>query len=719
MDKTKDSKIKGLVIVESPTKARTVGRFLGKGYDVKASMGHVRDLPKKSFGVDIEKDFTPTYEPTPKKGSIVKEISEAAKKAENIYLATDPDREGEAISWHLVESAGLSKLTNLKRVVFHEITKHAIDEAFSTPREIDMDLVNAQQARRVLDRIVGYDISPILWRKVRRGLSAGRVQSVALRLIVDREHEIEAFKPEEFWVISADLTVDGNLFTAIFHALPGKTTKAKVPDKKTSDKIVEALRTAYYSVASVTEKELQQKPQQPFITSTLQQEAARRFRFSAERTMRIAQGLYEGVDIGDGQPAGLITYMRTDSVTLSNTALNQAHSFILGEYGADYTDGPRRYRTKSRNAQEAHEAIRPTDIAKTAESLQPHLTNEQWRLYDLIWKRTVASQMKNAILESTTVKISAKSKIDNEVYTLQANGSVVKFDGFRKLYIEASDDPKENDKSILPAMKQDDILQLVKDGVKAKQRFTQPPPRYSEAMLIKMLEKEGIGRPSTYASIVGTIEAREYVLRDNNRFKPTKLGQVVCEFLVENFPEIMDISFTAEMEERLDAIAEGNLEWVIMLREFHTPFAERIGSAKNSPRVPSDRLTEATTEVCEKCERPMRILHGKHGKFLGCSGYPECRNTKPLTIGVACPSCKDGELSEKRNKKGRPFYGCNRYPECDFIAPRLPMKTPCPDCGGLVIESGTRGKVQCINESCKRSGTKSEMGAEQEEAKSA
>ncbi len=591
---------KDLVIVESPAKARTVGRFLGDDYVVKASMGHVRDLPQRDMGVDVENGFQPTYVDVSGRDSVIRDIKKAARNAASVYLATDPDREGEAISWHLVEAADLSRNSELKRVVFHEITRPAIEEAFGHPRDIDMQLVNAQQARRILDRIVGYRLSPVLWSKVRRGLSAGRVQSVALRLIVDREREIEAFKPEEYWSIAVDLSKEHEgstrQFKANLYAIDGEKGRLKVSNEKQATEIAGHLRAASYTVADVKQREVKQKPQPPFTTSTLQQEAARRHRYGAQRTMRLAQELYEGVQLGDGETVGLITYMRTDSTTLSDSALAEANAFIKKTYGPEYADKPRTYKTKSRNAQEAHEAIRPTSVLNTPESVAPYLNPNQRRVYELIWKRMVASQMADAVVDSTTADITAQAPSAPK-YTVRATGSVMKFPGFRTLYIEGRDDESDEDDSReLPPLSEKDLLALVE--VHSDQKFTQPPPRFTEAMLIRSLEEKGIGRPSTYASIVGTIEQRDYVAREKSRFKPTKLGIAVSDLLTTNFPNVMDPGFTAEMESKLDAIAEGNIEWVPMLGEFYTPFDLQVKHAKeHADRVDRNQLVEETDEV--------------------------------------------------------------------------------------------------------------------------
>ncbi|MQG88436.1 MAG: type I DNA topoisomerase, partial [SAR202 cluster bacterium] len=539
-----------LVIVESPAKARTVGRFLGDDYIVKASMGHVRDLPKNDLGVDVENlTFEPTYVNVRGRASLISEIKKAAKQADSIYLATDPDREGEAISWHLVEAADLARSGNLKRVVFHEITNDAIEEAFSHPRDIDMELVNAQQARRLLDRIVGYRLSPVLWSKVKRGLSAGRVQSVALRIIVDREREIEAFKPKEYWVITVDLETETkekkfNL-TANLTSVPDQKGKPVVDNETTALEIKKDLDAGRYSVSKVTSREVKQRPRPPFTTSTLQQQAARSFRFNAQRTMRIAQDLYEGIELGSAEPVGLITYMRTDSVNLAQNALDEAMTFIKSNYGDEYTNGPKRYHTRSKAAQEAHEAIRPTSVDYTPEKVAKFLSQEQLRLYTMIWKRTLASQMADAIVDNTGVDITAKTENGSE-YIVRATGSVIKFDGYRRLYIETKDEDAEDENSNqLPPLNDGNNLTKVK--VDADQKFTQPPPRYTEANLIRFLEEQGIGRPSTYASIVGTIERRYYVDRQKSRFKPTPMGVAVSDFLSNYFANIMDTGFTSDM----------------------------------------------------------------------------------------------------------------------------------------------------------------------------
>ena len=622
-----NSSKRDLVIVESPAKARTVGRFLGDKYVVKASMGHVRDLPPDSLGVDVLNDFKPEYVNVRGRATLIAEIKRAAKQADFVYLATDPDREGEAISWHLVEAAGLAKVSNLKRVVFHEITDAAVAEAFANPREIDMALVNAQQARRLLDRIVGYKLSPVLWKKVKRGLSAGRVQSVALKIIVDREREIEAFKPQEYWVISVDLvTKTGErtyIFNAVLSSAAGQKGKSVVDNGTTATAIRNDLDAASYIVSKVTRREARKRPGAPFTTSTLQQQAARSFRFSAQRTMRIAQDLYEGIELGSSEPVGLITYMRTDSVNLAQNALKEAESFIRSEYGPEYTSGPRRYKTKSKSAQEAHEAIRPTTASNTPEKVARFLSSEQLRLYTMIWKRTIASQMTDSIFDNTAVDIDATAPNGN-VHTVRATGSVIKFDGYRKLYIETRDEDDEDEENKqLPAMNEGDVPK--KEKVNADQKFTQPPPRFTEANLIRFLEEQGIGRPSTYASIVGTIERRQYVDRQKTRFKPTPLGTTVSDFLTEHFPNIMDTGFTSAMESKLDAIAEGEQDWVEMLRDFFGPFEKSVEETfEKAERVDRNKLVQKSDEKCEGGEY-LVIRSGRYGKFLSCGKFPECR----------------------------------------------------------------------------------------------
>ena len=705
------TKSKNVVVVESPAKARTVGRFLGPDYEVIASMGHVRDLPQRTLGVDVENDFEPTYVDVGGRESVLKDIKKALKGARTVYLATDPDREGEAISWHLVEALGLRDMKGLelRRVVFHEITRSAVEEAFNDYRDIDMQLVNAQQARRVLDRIVGYQLSPVLWSKIRRGLSAGRVQSVALRLIVDREREIEAFNPVEYWSVIARLAkqVDASqTFRANLHAIDGKTGRQLVRNSAESEKVVRDLKASVYRVDKVVRREVRTRPAAPFTTSTLQQEAARRLRFGAQRTMRAAQQLYEGIQLGSGDPVGLITYMRTDSTNLASAAVAEVGEFIKARYGAEYFSKPRIYRTRSKNAQEAHEAIRATSVLRTPESVANNLSADQRSLYELIWKRMVASQMTDSVADATTVDIEATGGPSGTPYTLRATGSVLRFSGFRAVYVEAKDvsngnDDDEDDSDISRALVPLDEGETVNlDELKSEQRFTQPPPRFSEAMLIRTLEENGIGRPSTFASIVATIESRDYVVREKARFRPTKLGLAVTDFLLEWFPDIMDTGFTAGMEEKLDQVARGDIDWVPMLQEFYGPFDDQIvGAKEKAGRVSSSELDEESDEVCEECERPMVIKTGRFGKFLSCSGFPDCRNSKPLRLGTGAKCPEDGgELLERKGRgpRGRRFYGCENYPDCDFSTRQRPLKEPCPECGGLLVARGRDG-AKCVS----------------------
>ncbi len=687
---------KNLVIVESPAKARTLGQFLGKDYTVKASLGHVRDLPQKELGIDIDNDFSPKYVVARNKNKVLKEIKEGAKSAKAVYLATDPDREGEAISWHLVAAAGLSKMP-LKRVVFHEITKDAITQAFKHPRTIDLKLVNAQQARRILDRLVGYKLSPLLWKRVRRGLSAGRVQSVAVKLIVDREAEILAFVPVEYWSIEAELAKEDKKAPSFRAGLVGLANGDKIDlkDKERTDALVARLEKASYAVSAVRQKRTARQPAPPFITSTLQQEAWRKFRLSAKQTMAIAQQLYEGLPLGKAGNVGLITYMRTDSTTVSASALAEARAYISERYGTDYLPpAPRRFVKKVKGAQEAHEAIRPTSVRREPEQVKPYLNREQLKLYTLIWQRMVSSQMAAAQIDTTTVDIEAKA--DKEGYLFRAASSVIAFPGFLILYQEGKDEEEDGEKkSKLPELAKGEQLRLLQ--LIPEQHFTQPPPRYTEATLIKALEEKGIGRPSTYAPILSLIQERGYVERRNGKLGPTELGSIVSNLLSEHFADIVNVGFTAQMEEKLDQIASGELEWVPMLHEFYEPFQDTI--AKATKAIP--KVSEPTNEICEKCGRPMVIKWGRRGKFMSCSGFPECKNARSIVvnIGVKCPQCK-GELVERKSKKGRTFYGCGNYPKCKFAVWDKPLPKPCPQCGGLLTLSkkGTAKCVQCSYE---------------------
>lgn len=720
---------KDLVVVESPAKARTVGRFLGSDYTTLASIGHVRDLENKKKrgaagvqGVNIdEKGFHPTYTVLPDKKKVISELRKASQDADTVYLATDPDREGEAISWHLLTAARIPQ-SKVKRVVFHEITKEAISEAFSQPRGLDYNLINAYQARRILDRLVGYRLSPVLWSKVRRGLSAGRVQSVALRLIVDREREIEAFVPVEYWTIDAALAksaqVDGKRirFKAAFHSLKGEKKKLEIPDEASARRLVADLDGAAYRVASVRKRETRRRPAAPFITSTLQREASNRLGFTAVRTMRAAQQLYEGVNLGN-ESVGLITYMRTDSTNVAASALKEAADYIRQEFGDRFAPKSARiYTKKVRGAQEAHEAIRPTAIVRTPESIRRHLNNDQFRLYELIWKRMLASQMTDALYDSTRVDIDAASVASDNRYAFRASGRVLKFAGFTALYTEAADDaPADDDNMPLPELSAGDALDCL--AVTPDQHFTQPPPRYTEARLISALEEQGIGRPSTYASIMATIESRNYVSKDRRRFVPTKLGIAVTDFLTPNFPDIMSVGFTAMMEEQLDNIAEGQRAWEPVLKDFYAPFDESIErTLKEADRVPRELIDEETDEFCEMCERPMVIKTSRYGPFMSCSGFPECKNSKPIIkrVGVDCPECGSDLLERKRRKPGgrgnRTFYGCAAYPDCEFAVSQRPIRQPCPDCGGLLVAT-RRPNARCIDEKC---GFKGPVAQEEE-----
>jgi len=674
---------KKLVIVESPAKARTLSKLLGRDYSLKASMGHVRDLPKSQLGVNIEEGFAPKYVVPREKKKVVDELKEAAKTASAVYLATDPDREGEAISWHLVEVTKTNRKP-YRRVVFHEITKEAIERAFSHPRSIDMQLVNAQQARRVLDRLVGYKISPLLWRKVRRGLSAGRVQSVALKIIVDREREIEKFVPVEYWTIEAELAkkTEKTTFTAMLIGLVDGT-KLDIHNEQEANELSGELKQAGYKVLKVTTKKATRQPAPPFITSTLQQEAWRKLHFPAKLTMQVAQELYEGLPIGDEGNVGLITYMRTDSTRVARSAVAEAREFITAKYGSQFLPPhARSFITSTKRAQEAHEAIRPTKIWREPSRLKPYLSNAQFKLYQLIWKRMVASQMSAAIFDNTTVDIQARCPRSKSSYLLRTSISVTKFPGFMILYSEGKDEAEEEKQApTLPQLEKGDSLKLIE--LFPDQHFTQPPPRFTEATLIKMLEQWGIGRPSTYAPIISTIQERGYVTKSGGSFQPTELGIVVNDQLSRYFSDIINIEFTAHMEDELDKIANENKDWVTVVQDFYIPFDQSLQNA--SQLMERVKLEEPTNEICPQCSKPIVVKFGRFGKFLACSGYPECRYTKPflVKVGVKCPQC-GGEIVEKRSKKKRTFYGCSNYPNCNFFLNARPLPQPCPQCGGLL-----------------------------------
>ncbi|MDQ3856066.1 MAG: type I DNA topoisomerase [Chloroflexota bacterium] len=694
-----------LVIVESPAKAKTIGKYLGRAYSVKASMGHVRDLPKSKLGVDVEHDFNPQYLIPRDKNKTVKELKASVDSAQEVYLATDPDREGEAIAWHLAQATGATS-RKARRVVFHEITPTAIKAAMAQPREIDQQLVDAYQARRVLDRLVGYKISPLLWKKVKGGLSAGRVQSVALRLVVDREREIEAFESVEYWTVAADLSKQPargrkatrkDQFRAELYRAHGR--KPELAQEEDAAQITRDLEGAVYRVAEVKQREVQRRPSPPFTTSTLQQEASRKLNFNARRTMSTAQKLYEGVKLGKEGEVGLITYMRTDSTNVASVAQAEARDVIGDRFGAAYVpDKPPVYARKAKGAQEAHEAIRPTSVWRHPESLQPYLSNDELRLYALIWKRFVASQMANAVLNSTTADVAAGPEGGEAPYIFRATGSVIKFDGFIAVYQEGRDEGQsdELDGKALPPLEAGEPLDLLQ--LLPEQHFTQPPPRYTEATLVKALEEQGIGRPSTYAPTLGTLQERYYVQREGKQLRPTELGTLVNDLLVEHFPEILDIRFTSHMEEELDDIASGEREWVPVIREFYSPFDARVQQAENVMERVKVR-DEPAGEQCPNCGREMVIKMGRFGKFIACPGFPECRTTKPILVrtGVRCPNCGQGELVERKAKKGRRqvFYACDRFPECDFTVNQRPVPEPCPACGGLQVMAG-RNQVKCV-----------------------
>ncbi len=741
---------KGLVIVESPTKVRTIKRYLGSDYDVKASVGHVKDLPRKRLGVNKDKDFTPEYEVIRGKGKIIKELRSAASKVEDIYLAPDPDREGEAIAWHIAEELKKGRKSKngrrFHRVLFHELTRKAILDALRAPTELDKNRFESQQARRILDRLVGYELSPLLWEKVRQGLSAGRVQSVAVRLICDREREIQKFVPEEYWDITARL--EGPVpptFEAKVIKEAGK--KLHIKNEARAREITGQLEKADFRVTAVKKVERKKNPPPPFITSTLQQAAARQLGFSAKKTMMLAQRLYEGIDLGKEGPVGLITYMRTDSVRLSADAIKQARAYIKESFGPEFVPARGRQFKKGKLTQDAHEAIRPTSAKRAPKSLEKFLERDLLRLYDLIWRRFLASQMSPAIYDQTTIDIEAGN------FALRAVGSIMKFEGFLKLY---GSNERDNDKIELPMLKEGDVLEL--KGLEPKQHFTQPPPRYSEASLIKALEQKGIGRPSTYAAILSTIQDKEYVRLEQKRFYPTELGFLVTDLLTAHFPEILDADFTADMEKSLDQVEEGAVSWVDLLRRFYAMFSSRLKTARKEMEsikangVPTDIKCEKcgspvvirygkageflacsafpkckysrnftreadgsikivddepedTGYTCDKCGRPMLKKKGRYGEFLACSGYPECKSTRPIPTGVKCPrdGCT-GELVQKASRRGKVFYGCSNYPSCDFATWDRPVDEKCPDCGApYLLEKKVRGGgsiLKCPNKKC-------------------
>ena len=683
-----------LVIVESPSKAKTIGKYLGPDYRVEACMGHLRDLPKSTMGVDIEHDFTPEYVPMKGKETLISELRSASKKAETVYLATDPDREGEAISWHLKELFQLPD-EKTKRVTFNEITKSVVTSSIRAPREIDMDLVDAQQARRILDRIVGYQLSPLLWKKIRRGLSAGRVQSVATRLVVEREREIEAFEPKEYWTLDALLRCldKPGSFTARYF---GEEKKRELHSLAEVEEILHDIDGKNFTVAGIKRSEKRRSPTPPFITSTLQQEASRKLNMTPRRTMAIAQQLYEGVDITGEGTVGLITYMRTDSLRLSEEALAAAKDFICARYGENYYAGsPRRFRKKE-GAQDAHEAIRPSNVRLDPESIKDDLTREQYRLYKLIWSRFVACQMAEARYDAVQIDAQCAGHV------FRATEQVLRFAGFTAVYEEGKDDEEEEKTCTLPEL--DGSEQLRADSTKQEQHFTLPPARYTEATLVKAMEERGVGRPSTYAATVATIQDREYVIKKEKRLFPTPLGNVVTDLMIERFNDVIDVEFTANMEHKLDEVEEGKTAWKTVLRDFYKGFHEEMLAAETALEGKRIKVPEEETdEVCELCGRKMVIKSGRFGRFLACPGFPECKNTKPLVERMPgrCPKCGSGILKRK-SRKGYVFYACERGADCGFMTWDVPTANDCPSCGQTLFKKSGRGHMKpfCINESC-------------------
>ena len=681
-----------LIIVESPSKIKTVKKTLGSDYTVMASKGHVRDLPKSKLGIDINKGFKPQYISMPDKKELIKELQFAAANADKVYLATDPDREGEAISWHLANLLALDP-NDANRVTFNEITDSGIKTGMSSPRKIDMNLVNAQQTRRVLDRIVGYNLSPFLWKKVKSGLSAGRVQTVALRLIVDREKEISSFVPVEYWSIDAKLIASRKTFSAHFY---GDTdgNKIEICNKEQADEIINNLDNASYVVSNIKKGVRNRQPAAPFITATLQQEASRKLNFNGQKTMRVAQSLYEGVDIDSVGSTGLITYMRTDSLRISDEARKAGNGYILSKYGEKYLPKSSRVYKSSSNSQDAHEAIRPTNVYLTPESIKSNLTSDQYKIYKLIWERFVASLMANCVLNTVNADISAGK------YLFKASGHSVKFDGFTVLYEEGKDDEGEAASS-LPEMNEGEVLKL--KTLDSTQHFTQPPARFTEPTLIQALKDNGIGRPSTYAPIISVIQQRDYIEKEKKSFKPTSLGIIVSDLLVDHFKKIVDVKFTAGMENNLDKISTGELDWTETIEDFYSDFDSLIKKAESD--LTGKRITVPAVEsdvVCEKCGRKMVVKSSRFGKFLACPGYPECKNTKPVPedeVKTPCPKCGAKLIKRNSKKTGKKFYGCSNYPKCNFASPNVPTGDICPECGGYIL-SGLRGRKYCMNSEC-------------------
>ncbi len=691
---------KSLIIVESPAKARTIEKFLGRRFTVKASMGHVRDLPKSQFGVDVEKHFEPKYITIRGKGDIVKDLRESAKKALSangrVYLATDPDREGEAISWHLAQVLGLDG-EEPNRIELHEITREAVQKALKRPRPIDESLVNAQQARRILDRLVGYRLSPLLWRKVRRGLSAGRVQSVALRLICDRDDEVRAFQPQEYWTITASLSPGESVPLVVARYWGRGEAKDELPNREGVDRVLARVRGLPFTVAAVRRRERRRNPAPPFTTSSLQQEASRKLGFTVRKTMLVAQQLYEGLDLGDEGTIGLVTYIRTDSTRVADLAREEGALYVREAHGEQYVATERREEEQRKGVQGAHEAIRPTAVFREPDKVKPHLSADQNKLYRLIWERFVASLMSPAVLDTVSVDITAGEDV------FRASGSTIKFPGFMRIYIEGRDEePAEREEEgLLPELSEGQRLELLE--LEPKQHHTQPPPLYTEAMLVKTLEEKGIGRPSTYAPIIETIQQRGYVTREERRFVPSELGRLVLDLLKEHFPRIIDVEFTADLEDRLDEVETGQVDWHKVLGEFYTPFADTLERAEEE--IGEVELPEEESDVvCEQCGRKMVVKYGRFGKFLACPGFPECRNTKPILeeTGVKCPRC-GGAIVERTSKKGRKFYGCSNYPACDFVLWHRPVNRECPECGSLLVQRRSKEHgphYACSNERC-------------------
>lgn len=678
---------KSLVIVESPAKAKTIGKYLGKNYTVKASVGHVRDLPKSKLGVEIENNFEPQYITIRGKGPVINEIKKEAKKADKIYLATDPDREGEAISWHLLNILNLSE-DDVVRIEFHEITKDAIKKAIKNPRKIDKDLVDAQQARRVVDRLVGYKISPLLWDKVRKGLSAGRVQSVATKIICDREKEIEAFIPEEYWTLDLECTTESGE-SVVFKLYGNEEGKLEITNKEDMDEVLKGISRKKLKVITIEKKDRKKSPPKPFTTSSLQQEAANKLGFATKKTMMIAQQLYEGIDIKGEGTTGLISYIRTDSYRLSDEALGAGKTFIEENLGKEYYKGYSFQEKKGKKVQDAHEAIRPTFTDKTPESIKESLTKDQFLLYKLIWERFVGAMMSDAIFENHTIT----AQIGD--YIFKATGSRNKFEGYQKIYTFAKSEDKE-----LPDLKENDDLKI--DKKDPKQHFTQPPARYTEASLVKILEELGIGRPSTYVPTIGTILAREYVEKKGTSLHPTELGFIVTEIMEENFKMFVDIDFTASMEDHLDHIEEGEIEWKSVVSDFYAPLEKAIEEAEE--RITKIIMEEMTDELCEECGSNMVVKYGRFGKFLACKNYPECKHTRPILnkIGMKCPKCEEGEVIIRSSKKGRVFFGCSSFPKCNFVSWDRPIEEKCPECGSYMVHKKNKSgeKKVCSNKEC-------------------